>query len=428
MRPRAPSSFPRTPNARRRLAWLGVLSLTAGVLASVAAAQRMAVDIIYMHLTGRGIAHGFPIYDLVWQRMALNELYHVDPHPLGIMYPPNTGFFTLPLSFLTVRTAQIVWFLVLLFATVLGSRSVIRFAGNEKWRDQWPILVGLILLSACMRWGFTPLQCAPLVFGLLCLAVVGLHTRRDVWSFVATCLVLNLKITLAPPFLGLIWLHRRFKLLGAALGSWVLLTAAAFARVGGWSAVVDYRANVSAMEAIADINTPDPWFPHSIARLDWIYLFYGLSRNLVLARFAAALLTLVTALFIAREFLRLRTPPDLGTTTAFLAPLVYLTLLCVYHHHYDSSLVLVPVLLLGLLTPKSLTRTSVGLALPLVVLITLVPVATTQHLIVRLFGESKMGVLNLLFPITTSLALVGSIIMLRDTVNKQRGPQRRSSE
>jgi hypothetical protein len=406
-------------SARRLRGHIGSLVLAAGVLGSAAAAARMGVDIVYMHFTGAGIVHGLHVYDPVWQRDALNRMYGVNPHPAGIMYPPNTGFITFPLSFLPVRLAQVAWFSILVLAVVVGTRVIVRHVASPDRREDWRLAAGLVLLSACMRWGITPLQCAPLVYGLLCLLVVGLHSDRDEWIFATTCLVLNLKVTLALPFLGLLWLHRRYKLLAAALGVWALLTVVGFARVGGLAAVADYRLNIASMEAITDINTPDPWLPLSIARLDWIYLFYGLTQNLALARTLALALAASVALFLTQEAMRVRRAPNLETTAAFLAPLVYLTLLCVYHHHYDSSLVLVPLILFIFSEPGTAPRTSRWLAVPLLLLITLVPVATTQQLVVRCFGMSKMGVLNMLFPISTSLALAGSLLGLSATVERQ---------
>jgi hypothetical protein len=320
--------------------------------------------------------------------------------------------------------AQAGWFALLCGSIVVGVRALVRAARPKAGPELWAITSGVVLLSACVRWGMTPQQGAPLMLGLLCLFLAALHGERA-WVALALAIVaVALKMTLALPFLALLVLHRRYAAVAATLAASAVFDVAGFVRVGGLRTLSLYQENVRQLEAFGDINTPDPWDPLSVARLDWTYLFYGLTGNLGAARLATLLLSGAVALWLLIEMLRVRRPIDVTTSAAFLAPTVLLGCACVYHHHYDISPFVAPLVVLALrardVRPPAWTVAALA---PLVVIMALLPAAQIGPLAVRLFGPSGVGLKNLMFPLSLSLAMAGSLAILRQTVKQSAHPR-----
>jgi hypothetical protein len=112
------------------------------------------------------------------------------------------------------------------------------------------------------------------------------------------------KMTLALPFLGLLLLQRRFRTLALGVGVPVLLNALGFLRMGD-AAFANYQHDIASLDAIdANINTPDPWLPFALPRLDWVFLVYGFKKNLALARLLTLVSSAGVALLLLREGLR----------------------------------------------------------------------------------------------------------------------------
>jgi len=119
--------------------------------------------------------------------------------------------------------------------------------------------------------------------------------------------------------------------------AWALVNVVGFALLGGMDAVKGYRANMTLFEHPDELNYPDFRAPTSMQRLDWPYLLNALSPDLPRSQIIAMFLTALFAAWLFWEFYRVRRFVDEpGTTVAFLGPLVCLSLLCVYHHHYDA--------------------------------------------------------------------------------------------
>jgi hypothetical protein len=221
------------------------------------------------------------------------------------------------------------------------------------------------------------------------------------------------KITLAVPFLGLLALHRRFGAIAASLATWAGLNALGFLRMGAGS-LNDYRENVAQLEAIDNINSPDPWRPIALPRLDWSYLFYGLTKNLAASRLAGLVASGVLGLWLLREGIRHRQHENLTSTTLFLLPLVCLGSLCVYHHQYDACLFFAPAILIFLLWGRR--RGPIwcyGLMGPLLLMILLLPIGKMQSLFESMWGLTGVGVTKLAFPVAVVLTLAGSLLILR---------------
>jgi hypothetical protein len=334
-----------------------------------------------------------------------------------MVYPPATGFAVLPLAYLPFQVARVIFFLLSNLILILGARALVRRLVPRADASVWMISVGFLLLAASIRWGMMLLQIAPLMVGLLCFFVVALDRGQARTAIVIATLATALKITLALPFLGVLVIRRRFAGAAVAVGSWLILDAIGFWRMGK-AAFSTYQQNVAKFEVVApswNINAPDPWLGVSLPRLDWVFLLYGVIRDMPLARLLNLLLAGATALWLVREAWRFRkTPATLATTYLFLTPLVCLGSLAVYHHQYDASLFLVPILLAWFLSPQLRQPAwSAWLCVPLLFVVLVLPIGAAENVFGKLFGPTGVGLVKLSFPIAITLALVGSLVLLR---------------
>jgi hypothetical protein len=386
----------------------GALFLAAGVLVSWSVVGK-GVDFPVMYVMGKGLLDGANVY-LPSQTAAFVDQYDVSQ--VGMFYPPATGFTMIPLALLPYPAAKLVWFLAIEMALLFGIRALARLAAPGAAAHVWMTCAAVVLMSAAIRWGMMLLQAAPFVLGLLCLFVAALHGNRPHRAAALAILATAMKMTLAFPFLGLLVLHRRFGALVAALATWVGLNAVGFLRMGTGS-FADYRQNMAQLEALNNISSPDPSRPIALPRLDWTYLFYGLSKNLPVSRIAGFALSAAVFFWLLREGLRARTPPNVTTTTLFLMPLVCLGSLCVYHHQYDACLFFAPALLAYLVLGSPRTPTWPALLLaPLLLMILLLPIGRVQGVLYGLFGLPGVTLLKLTFPTAFTLALAGSLTIL----------------
>jgi hypothetical protein len=399
--------------ARRALKFIAPLLLSAGVAVSWLASKRMGMDFASYHLMARALVERLPIYSSDYQHSVFPGQYGLGAPP-GMFYPPATGFALLPFAFFSYPTGQLAFLALMLLLVVLGVRAIVRAARPFSGNEIWMATSGIVLLSSCIRWGTTPLQGAPIVFALLSLFAVALYFARWNLALGLAIIVTTFKITLALPFLGGLLLYRRYGATLITMVSWGLLNFVGFLRLGGGEALRGYRANMAVVEALYQINTPDPWDPISIPRLDWTYLFNGLTGQLLASRMLGMALSVATALWLASAALRLRQPLSLRALGAFLSAFVCLGTLAIYHHQYDVSLFVAPLLLLCF-TPKEPAESpwAMRLMFPLVAMGALLPVGKVQQVLRTHLGEAAVGLMNLSFPIATSLALVGSLLLIQ---------------
>jgi hypothetical protein len=386
-----------------------------GVVASVLAARRQGYDAIYPYLLAHAVAHGEPVYDPQWRMAHATLLTGLVPPQEGVFYPPAVGIVLLPLAALPFGTARMALLLACVGATILAVWGIFALARPA---TRWPTRItvaGLVVLTASMRWCWTPIQIAPLTLLLLVIAVWGLHRDRPWVAFVATAVALALKFTLGLPFLALLLLHRRFKMAIGAVAVYVAMTGVAFLRVGGSAAVDAYRTESLHLERLGTINTPDFWDLASSPRADWTYLFTGLTHNATASRTIALALGIVFGLLICAVCLRM--PRQLSVSDSALVALAAscLGLLAVYHHHYDLAVLIAPLLLIALLRDDTGRHRSWRILLtmaPLYFLMVFVPVDVATRFMKSLFGDRGVGLVNASFPVATTVAFVGSIIVL----------------
>ncbi len=401
--------------SRDRLLSISALVLIAlGVCVGWIRAKNGGGDFKVLHLMGTGILTGTNVYKF-------NGFGDVGQGILGMVYPPATGFSVVPLALLPYPIAKVSFFALSNLAIIVGVRSLVRFVSKDAPSYVWMFTVAAILLSAAIRWGIMLLQGAPLVLGLLCSFLVAFHTNRPRTAYALAVFATAFKMTLSIPFLGLLLLRRRFVAVGVAIGVWVLLNAIGFHRMGP-DAFATYQANVRAFESLAvphNINAPDPWLGAALPRLDWVFLFYGLTKNLAVSRFANLACCGVTALYLAWEGWRTPSPSTVATSARFLVPLACLGSLCVYHHQYDACIFFAPLILFAF-GPASLRKPpwAVWLAVPLAFMITLLPIGQVQKLIEITAGEHWVALLKLTFPVAITATLIGSLAMIKYGVDE----------
>jgi hypothetical protein len=377
------------------------------------------VDFAVLHVMAVGIARGVNVYDLNAHPEHRENVGGV-AYPRGAMglvvYPPVTGFPMLPLALMPFRTAKLLWFAILNLTLILGIRSLVRVVAPQAHAYVWLLSAGIIMVSAAIRWGMMLLQGAPFVLGLLCFFVAAVARGQKPLSLAIAVFATAFKMTLALPFVGLLLLQRRIGAAFASAGAWLAFNGLGFARMGT-GALASYQRSIAGFDSSTDptnINSPDPWSGVSLPRLDWVYLFYGATGNLALSRFVSLACAAAVAAFLVREGWRMPREQSIERTALFLAPLVCLGSLCVYHHQYDVCLFFAPALL-ACLGPSSLHRPrwAVLLVVPLLLVMAALPIGAGENAALRAFGPPGIGLFKLIFPVVITLALAGSLVILR---------------
>jgi hypothetical protein len=391
---------------------LGVGLFLAGTLAGFLAFQRGGVDFLSFRLMADGVVRGIDVYDASAREVLCRGYGFVSP--VGMFYPPATGFILAPLALPSYGVAKAIWFSITIAMILLGVRALVRVTVPEARERLWMGLAGLILMSSSLRWGLMLLQGAPFMLGLLCFFVASLHTKDSRWPVVIAVVATAFKMTLALPFLGLLLLRRRFVGLALCIGVSVLLNTVGFLRMGA-TAFGNYQHDVASLDALGEnINTPDPWMAFALPRLDWVFLLYGFTKSLAVARIVTLLCSAGVAVWLLREGLRSRAPESLAASAVFLAPLVCLGSLCVYHHQYDVCLFFVPVLVgYYALDRRRQPGWAVLFVLPLLAMMSALPIGRAERVIEPLFGALGIALLKIAFPVALTLALVGSLGILR---------------
>jgi Glycosyltransferase family 87 len=405
--------FPtRRPTALLQLgsAALLVVAIASGWWAST----RQGGDFIYPYMLSHSLLYGEPIYDRDWQLESLPAITGQERPGEGFFYPAGTGFATLPFVAFSYRKAQLLWLAVLIAVVVLGTASFLRVWREGDKNLPWMAAAGLVLLSASIRWGMTPLQGAPLVMGLLCLFVVSIKKGNYFAASAITTFVLVLKFTVAIPFLAFLLLLGKWRETAGAGAIAALAHMVAFARVGGLAAFSAYAQGVAGLEALGSINTPDPWDVMSSPRADWTYLYKGLIGDPQIGKRLSLATTVLVAIWLLWLGWRLRDRLEGQVTATFLLAVTCFGLLCVYHHHYDVSAALVPLMMLGILHlgGNKLPPSFLLLTAPLVAIVALLPVALMQRLLASLGGPSAVGYMNIFFPASITLALLAGCLHL----------------
>jgi Glycosyltransferase family 87 len=395
------------PTSPSWLQALGVAALVGGIVMSLAAVARGGVDFPVLYVMGRALLTGTNVY-LPAQAAAFPAEFGVPPP--GMFYPPVTCFAFMPLALLPFGVAKWLFALLIDAAIIWGIRAMVRTAAPRAAPHVWMIAAGVVLASAAMRWGMMLLQPSPLILGLLCWFVSLLDLRRHRLAVAIAMLAMILKMTLALPFLGLLALGHRWKNIVLITTTWIALNVFGFWRMGP-GAFAQYQRNISGIEELGYINSPDLWRPVALPRLDWVALFYALTESLTFARAATFVLAGVCGLWILWIIFLDRRRTETRTLAPFLGAMVCLGSLIVYHHQYDAILFFAPVIL-GVLLPERRPRLGHWLIAPLVLMILVLPIGKAQTVLGSVLGLLGIALVKLAFPVAFTLALVGCVLLI----------------
>jgi Glycosyltransferase family 87 len=389
--------------------WLlvGVLSLAGGVVISLYNVGG-GVDFPVLYVMGQGLLRGENVY-AAELTAAFPTRFGVAPS--GMYYPPATAFAVAPLALMPYTAAKWAFASVIVVVLVTGIRALVSVAAPNRPPHWWMIAAAIVLISAAMRWGTMLLQVAPLIFGLLCWFVSLSFRGRERAATAVAILAVVLKVTLSLPFVGLLFLRRRWGSLVLVGVAWAALSTIGFWRMGP-EAVPEYRRSVADLGGLNTIDSPDLWDLNARPRLDWIAGFYSLTKDLTLSRLSALALTVACGVWLAWMALRSRASQEEPIAIPFLGALVCVGSLSVYHHQYDAILLFAPAILV-VLKYRPEYRIGAALVVPILVMMLLLPIGRTERVLMNILGSSGSGLLKLAFPIAFTVALVGFFQMLR---------------
>jgi hypothetical protein len=338
--------------------------------------------------------------------------------PWGVFYTPSAGAVSLPLILLPFDLAKTALFLLSCAVLLAGGNMLLQLVFPRWHLGYRVLLLGALMSASATRWAFLYMQTAPLIFGLLCMFVVALHRRRFTLAFITSAVALCLKVTLGLPFLGLAIVQRRYALAAAIAAAWLVVNGLGFVRLGGVDAVRGYLLNMARFEQADQVNYPDFRVVSSMARLDWPYLLNALNPDIQRSALLGTLLSAASVGWLLWQSWRCRRfADDIRTTAAFLGPVVCLSLLSVYHHHYDAISLLAPAIVY-LSQPGTHDRRLVALfVMPTILFAGLHQVGNVEVLAEQLFGGGAL--VKLLGVATVLVTFAVSLIMLEQYVRRQ---------
>jgi len=404
---------------------VGLALMALGLLINWKVGRGRGEDFAYLYIVGKAVAGGKNAYDAAVQQPGFAAYLGYQP-PAGIYYPPSTGIVILPFTLLPYAVGQAAWFCLLTGVLMAGIWELLATFAPESRPATRVLLLGLVLCSSSLRWGFQLLQSAPLALGLLGLFLAALARNRQGEAFLYVSALAWLKMTLAVPLILLALAQRRFALVASVLVLWAAVNCLGFARMGGVEAVQAYQQNVARMDRPGSQDYADPHLPNALTRLEWSYLLNAVSPEVSRSRKLSLLLFVASALWLGWEAWRSRAfVREAATTGAFLAPILCLCLLGMYHHHYDACLLLAPLLVYAC-RPQDLRRLPgvLWFALPVTLYACLYPIYQVQLFASRHFGDVSYLYLRLLGCVVVTVAFLASLVALHRHIGLQSAGRR----
>lgn len=410
----------RTPSAI--WAGLGIVLILAGTAICLKAARAHGQDFSYLYVLGKLISRRQNPYHLPNAQETFLQHYGSIPNDgqARIYYPPSTGVALLPLAVLPYRVALMLWTGLLLFILPCAVWRLLRVIAPRLSIEYQLLVVGTVFASSSLRWGVQLLQPAPLVAALCALFIADVLTGKTRRAAVWSVLALSFKMTLALPFVGVWLVQRRFGTVCAVLAFWLLVMVAGFGLAGGSQAVADYRQSTATMETeTREVNSPNPYLPQSLPRLDFAYITHWVQPESPLAKTGALLLTGASVLILAVLGIKAgRAGQTDAVVLLFFMAFSCLTLLAVYHHHYDVAL-MIPAFVTLLHPGMANVRRKLLLAgMPLLLYLVFYPQAQAQNALSRAFGMTGFALSKTLGAFFVVLFFGAVLLALARTVRR----------
>jgi hypothetical protein len=408
---------------------LGMVLVAAGVSINWRLAQSGGQDFIPPYLLGAGLLHGIHVYTVPDLASALRNVagsgFVVKYVPPVMLYSPSSGIPLIPLALLPLDVAQQLFFVLSCTALLAGAYVLASVVHPGLAPGYGVLVVGALACTSVLRWAFAYLQVAPLIFGLLCLFSAALCLKRNFAALVLGAVALCLKFTFGLPFFGLAVLQRRYVLAASIVAVWILANAIGFARMGGLEAVAGYQSYATQFGQLGTVDSPDFRDGYSMMRLDWTYLVFAIVPDVSRANVVSGILTGACVLWLLWQGYRSRRfSTEIGTAVAFLGPLVCLSLLSVYHHHYDAVVLFAPAIayiVQYVRDRRTLDARLVGLYLISVILFAgIYGYEQGPVLLDRIFHLGAYAyMLKLLGTVSITVALIASLLFLNIFVRRR---------
>jgi Glycosyltransferase family 87 len=399
---------------------LGVALLVIGITINWRISSGRGEDFYHPYVMAVSLVRGFDVYNAPDLHAVYGEIASHWPAPWGFFYTPSTGLALLPLAALPVQMAKAAFFVLSSAVMLFGAHQFLQLVA-PRWHIGYRVLVlGALMAASATRWAFMYLQAAPLILGLLCMFIVALQRRRMAVAFLTAAIAVCLKITLGLPFLILAVVQRRYVLAAAIGGTWVVANGLGFLQIGGIEAVRGYQANMAVFEAVNEVNYPDFRVVTSMQRLDWPYLFNAFSPDLPRSAFLGSLISAVAMAWLLWQAWRCRAlGNDLATMGAFLGPVVGLSLLSVYHHHYDIVSLLAPAIVYLAMPSTFDRRLALAYAVPVILFGVVYQVGNAEVIVDTLFGDGADIYLRLIGVVITVFSFAVSLVLLETFVRRR---------
>ena len=260
---------------------------------------------------------------------------------LRALYPPTTYVLLRPMSYLSWRSAKLVWGLINIAALAILSLCTARVARLGSHRLLWlaAILLAMEPVSTGFMLGQPAIMCATMIAVSLLLVLSGAPILGGAFE--------GLAVALKPQLAGVVFvaylINRRLLASVSAVVSFATILAIAFINLRGhpeW--IRNYIQNIQHLEFATrwfKTNGYRPINPNLIELLNLRHPLDILSGDKTAAAYIALAIALGLSIAPARTLRRTSAPFDLQQCVSLL---LILELLAVYHRAYDASVLAVP--------------------------------------------------------------------------------------
>jgi Glycosyltransferase family 87 len=324
---------------------LGILLIMVGVFVSRRAFDTWGADFAPQYMSAWMLREGKNVYNFDVQYYGYMR-YVGEVTTWAHFHPPAAAVVALPATLLPYPVARELWFVVAILIMLAG---LWRFMAVyiEDWDASYKVLaLGLVMCAAATRWEFKVAQPGAIVLGALGLFLTALKFERNWLACLAGGLIASMKVTFGLPFFALALAQRRYKLTAAMICFVGALNLIGLYRMGGPAIIADYKANFAQFERPDQLNYPDPRGFNSLARTDWAYILNAIDPNFARNDMLSMCLSLAALIWLGLLVLattKERMRED-SVMLALTGPLATLSMLAVYHHHYDMGILLLPLI------------------------------------------------------------------------------------
>jgi hypothetical protein len=392
----------------------GLLLILAGLYINRHAFDTWGHDFAPQYMSGWMLREGKNVYDFDVQHDGY--MRHVgEVTTWAHFHPPAAAVVALPATLMPYPAARELWFVVATAVMLVGLWFFMATYVKD-WDYSVRILVlGLVMCAAATRWGFKVAQPGSIVLGAFALFLVALKREKAWPAFLIGALIASMKVTFGLPFFAVAMAQRRYVLTAVMIACVGALNVIGLYGMGGPSIIDDYQANFAQFERADELNYPDPRGFNSLARTDWVYLLNAFEpeferNNKISLGLSVAAFAWLCLLILATTKQRMR---DDTVTLALTGPLAALSMLAVYHHHYDMGILLLP-LIAYVGRPEMRRRHLVWIyVLPVAFYVGLFPYEKTSRLVEAIIGPSWVLIVKPLACVVCIVAFVSSMLLFQ---------------